>query len=86
MDCSWPGSSLHGDSPGKNTEWVAMPSSRGSSTPRVQTQVSLTAGGFFTEGAIRETQEYLYQRIFLTQESKRGLLHCRQILYQLSYK
>ena len=24
--------------------------------------------------------------IFPTQESKRGLLHCRQILYQLSYK
>ena len=27
----------------------------------------------------------LLQRIFLTQESNRGLLHCRQILYQLSY-
>ena len=25
------------------------------------------------------------QGIFLTQESNRGLLHCRQILYQLSY-
>ena len=24
--------------------------------------------------------------IFLTQESNRGLLHCRQILYQLSYQ
>ena len=24
MDCSSPGSSVHGDSPGKNTEWVAM--------------------------------------------------------------
>ena len=27
----------------------------------------------------------LLQRIFLTQESNRALLHCRQILYQLSY-
>ena len=27
----------------------------------------------------------LLQGIFLTQESHRGLLHCRQILYQLSY-
>ena len=27
----------------------------------------------------------LLQRIFPTQESNRGLLHCRQILYQLSY-
>ena len=25
------------------------------------------------------------KRIFLTQESNRGLLHCRRILYQLSY-
>ena len=28
----------------------------------------------------------LLQRIFPTQESNRGLLHCRQILYQLSYE
>ena len=29
-------------------EWVAMPSSRESSQPRDQTQVSRIAGGFFT--------------------------------------
>ena len=29
-------------------EWVAMPSSRGSSQPKDQTQVSFIAGGFFT--------------------------------------
>ena len=28
----------------------------------------------------------LLQQIFLTQRSNRGLLHCRQILYQLSYQ
>ena len=28
----------------------------------------------------------LLQQIFPTQESNRGLLHCRQILYQLSYQ
>ena len=28
----------------------------------------------------------LLQGIFLTQESNRGLLHCRRILYQLSYQ
>ena len=27
----------------------------------------------------------LLQGIFLIQESNQGLLHCRQILYQLSY-
>ena len=39
-------------------EWVAMPSSRGSSEPRDQTQVSRTAGEFFTSWATREAQEY----------------------------
>ena len=29
-------------------EWVAMPSSRGSSQPRGRTQISCIAGGFFT--------------------------------------
>ena len=45
-----PGSFVHGDSPGQEywLEWVAMPSSRGSSQPRGRTQVSCTAGGFFT--------------------------------------
>ena len=35
--------------PARILEWVAMPSSRGSSQPRNQTQVSLVAGGFFTD-------------------------------------
>ena len=70
----------------KILEWVAMPSSRGSSAPRDRTQVSLISGRFFTDGAIREAQEYVRQRIFLTQESNQGLLLCRQILYQLSYQ
>ena len=35
-------------------EWVAMPSSRGSSQPRDRTQVSPIARGFFTVRAIRE--------------------------------
>ena len=48
MDYSPPGSSAHGDSPGKkNTEWVAMPSSRGSSQPRDQTRASHIAGNSF---------------------------------------
>ena len=33
---------------GRILEWVAMPSCRGSSQPRDQTQVSRIAGGFFT--------------------------------------
>ena len=40
MDCSPPGSSVHGILQARRLEWVAMPSSRGSSQPRDQTQVS----------------------------------------------
>ena len=40
MDCSPPGSSVHGILQARILEWVAMPSSRGSSQPRDQTCVS----------------------------------------------
>ena len=47
MDCSPPGSSVHGILQARILEWVAMPSSRGSSWPRDWTQVSCTTGEFF---------------------------------------
>ena len=40
MDCSPPGSSVHGLLQARILEWVAMPCSRGSSWPRDRTQVS----------------------------------------------
>ena len=40
-------------------EWVAMPSSRGSSQPRDQTQVSRIAGVFFIIWATREVCMYV---------------------------
>ena len=76
----------------RRLEWVAFPFSKGSSQPRDQTQVSCIAGGFFTSWATKEALEHwsgslsLLQRIFPTQESDSDLLHCRQILYQLSYE
>ena len=48
MDCSPPGSSVHGIFHARILEWVAMPSSMGYSQPIDQTPVSCTAGGFFT--------------------------------------
>ena len=39
-DCRLPGSSVHGILQTRILEWVAMPSSRESSRPRDQTQVS----------------------------------------------
>ena len=40
MDCSLPGSSVHGIFQARILEWVAMPSSRGSSRIRDQSQVT----------------------------------------------
>ena len=48
MDCSPPGSPVHGIPQVRILERVAVPSSRGSSQPRDGTQASHIAGGFFT--------------------------------------
>ena len=49
-----PGSSVHGISQARVLEWVAMPSSRGSSRPRDRTCISCTSGRFFTHWATWE--------------------------------
>ena len=46
VDCSPPGSSVHGVLQARILEWVAISFSRGSCWPRDWTQVSCTAGGF----------------------------------------
>ena len=82
----WPVLCKPMDCPGQNIGVVVFPFSSGSSQPRDRTQVSHIASRSFTSWATREAQEYrsgslsLLQRIFLTQELKQGLLHCRQIL------
>ena len=48
MDCSPPGSSVHGILQARILEWIVIPFSRGSSQPKDQTWVFCTAGGFFT--------------------------------------
>ena len=55
MDCSPPGSSVHGNLQARILEWVAMPSSRGSSQPRIKTTFLMSpalAGRFLTTSAI----------------------------------
>ena len=49
---------VHGILQARMLEWVAFPFSRGSSQCRDWTQVSLSAGGFFTRWATKEAQEY----------------------------
>ena len=69
-------------------EWVAMPSSRGSSQPRDQTQVSLIEGRFFTIWTTREAQEYWsvaypFSMAYLKKQEKNQInnltLHLKQL-------
>ena len=48
MECSLPGSSVHGVLQARVLEWVAIPFFRGSSPSSDRTWVSCTAGGFLT--------------------------------------
>ena len=54
VDCSSPGSSVHGSLQARILEWVAIFFSRGSSWPWDWTWVSCTAGRLFTDWATRE--------------------------------
>ena len=57
MDCSTPGSSVHGILQARILEWVAISFSRGSFRPKDQIQVSCIANRFFTVWAFREAQD-----------------------------
>ena len=79
---------VHGILQARILEWVAFLFSRGSSQPRSPAlQVdSLPAE---PQGKPKNTgvgSLSLLQGLFLTQELNPGLLHCRWILYQLSYQ
>ena len=73
-------------------EWVAMTFPRGSSQPRDQTQVSRIVGDSLSSEPPGKPMNTgvgslsVLQGIFLTKGSNQGLLHCRQIVYQLSYQ
>ena len=64
VDCSSPGYSVHGDSPGKNTgvDWHDL--FQGISPIRDGTQVSLTAGGVFAFWVTREAHSNRYTLFF----------------------
>ena len=57
MDCSLPGSSVHGILQARILEWVAISFSRGSSQHRDQTRVSRVAGRRFNLWATREARD-----------------------------
>ena len=57
MDCSPPGSSVHGILQEGTLEWVAIPFSRGSSQPMDWTWVSCIAGRLFIAWATKEAHK-----------------------------
>ena len=63
MDCSPPGSSIHGIFQARILEWIAISFSRGSSQPRDRTLVSCIAGRRFTVWATREALPSLMETI-----------------------
>ena len=68
MECSLPGSSVHGIFQARTLEWVAISFSRESSRPSNWTQVSCIAGRFFTNLAMREALihvVYLLKKLFI---------------------
>ena len=62
MDCSLPGSSVHGIFQVRTLEWVGISFSRASSPPREQTQVSHIAGRLFAFWATK--QLVLFAQLF----------------------
>ena len=78
---------VHGILQARILEWVAFPFSRGSSQPR-SSAMQVDSLPAEPQGKPKNTgvdSLSLLQRILLTQELNWGLLHCRWILYQLSY-
>ena len=81
---------VHGILQARILDWVPFPFSRGS--PEMEPRFpALQADSLPAEpqGKPKNTgvgSLSLLQGIFLTQESNWGLLHCREILYQLSYE
>ena len=80
MECSPPGSSLHGILQASILEWVATPFSRGFSQPRFWTQVSRIAGGFFTILSHQESPRILEWLAYPFPRGSRSNNHIKQKL------
>ena len=92
MDCSLPASSVHGDSPGKNWSGLPYPPLGDLLNPGIESRsptLQLYSLPAEPQGKPKNAgvgSLSLLQWIFLAQESNQGLLHCRGILYQVSYQ
>ena len=92
LDCSPPGSSVHGDSPGKNIGMGChalhqgiFPTQRSNPGPQHCRRILYHLSHQRSPKNTGMGKLSLLQGNFVTQELNRGLLHCRQIHYLLSY-
>ena len=83
MDCSPPGSSVHGIFQARVLEWVAIVFAQ--SCPVLCLPMDCSPWNYLRQNPGVGSRSLL-QRIFPTQKSNPGLPHCRLILYQLSHK
>ena len=88
MDCSLPGSSVHGIFQARVPEWVAISFSRGSSQPRDWTQVSHIVGRHFTVWALTRHNTFsdliVKWKLRVTEDTIIDLLHledCISFIY-----
>ena len=79
VDGSLPGSCVHGILQARTLEWVAVPSSRGSSQPMDRTRVSHSADRLFKNEPPGKPCKHIWIHI---KGSNLRLLHCRRILYR----
>ena len=86
MDCSPPGSSVHGILQTRILKWVAIPFSKGSSLPRDRTLVSCIVYRFFTVWATMESSQtviFLIKNIQLQDEKKKKIPCCTFLRIQV---
>ena len=90
MDCSLPGSMVHGIFQARILEWAAISFSRGSSQPRDQTWVSCIADRRFTIWATREAHteglstQKLRQKLLMMPHPEENAQHFMRTLFFLS--
>ena len=71
INCCPPGSSVHGILQARIMEWVAMPSSRGSSQPRDRIHILHIAGRFSTVWATRELEDLWTLELYTIQSGNK---------------
>ena len=92
MNCSLPGSSVHGEFSRQYWSGLPYPPPGDLSNPGIEPRsptMQVDSLPFEPPGKPKNTgvgSLSLLQGSFLTEESNVGLLYCRQILYQLSYR